>query len=123
MRPAASRSRSARGPAFESTYERMVSCIEPERALIHWTDFYRQGRAGEAAAHGSRAACAPVGDRFIPFAITMETLRTGSRTLVRTESYELVSELSERLFSTWNLEAGDAERDRKRTEGLKVEAD
>jgi len=23
--------------------KRMVSCIEPERALIVWTDFYRKG--------------------------------------------------------------------------------
>jgi hypothetical protein len=57
----------------------------------------------------------PIGERFIPFLITMETLRTRSRTAVRTQSYELVKELDEKLFNTWNLEAGDAEKDRTRS--------
>jgi hypothetical protein len=64
----------------------------------------------------------PIGARFIPFLITMETLRTRSRTEVRTQSYELVKQLDEKLFNTWNLEAGDAEKDRNRV-GVESEPD
>lgn len=106
---------------IESTYERMLSCIEPERALILWTDFYRKGTRIKHL-RMDPASVRAVGDRFIPHLIVMETLRTRSQTKVRTLSYELVGELPEKLFSTWNLEAGDAERDRKRT-GERVEAE
>ena len=101
-------------PPFESTYERMLSCIEPERALIRWTDFYRKG-ARVKRLRMDPSSVKPIGDRFIPFLITMETLRTRSRTDVRTQSYELVKKLDEKLFNTWNLEAGDAEKDRSRS--------
>jgi len=106
---------------IESTYERMVSCIEPERALILWTDFYRKGTRIKRLRMDPDSVRA-VRDRFIPHLITMETLRTRSQTRVRTLSYELVGELPEKLFSTWNLEAGDAERDRSRT-GERIEAE
>lgn len=100
-------------PGFESTYERMVSCIEPDRALFHWTDFYRHGR------HVKRleidlGRVEQIGTRSIPFLMTMRTLRTGSETRVVTLDYQLSAEIPESLFSTWNLEAGDAERDRSK---------
>jgi hypothetical protein len=101
-------------PDFDSTYERMLSCIEPERALIRWTDFYRKGKRVKRLRMDAKSV-KPIGGRFIPFLITMETLRTGSRTRVRTLDYELVKELPEKLFSTWNLEAGDAGRDRSQS--------
>ena len=101
-------------PTFSSTYERMLSCIEPERALIRWTDFYRKGERVKRLRMDPREV-KPIGQRFIPFLITMETLRTRSRTDVRTQSYELVGKLDEKLFNTWNLEAGDAEKDRTRS--------
>lgn len=101
-------------PSFESTYERMLSCIEPERALIRWTDFYRKGERVKQLRMDPKSVKA-IGARFIPFLITMDTLRTRSRTEVRTQSYELVANLPEKLFSTWNLEAGDAEKDRSRS--------
>jgi hypothetical protein len=106
---------------IESTYERMLSCIEPERALILWTDFYRKGTRIKRLRMDPGSVRA-IGERFIPHLITMETLRTRSQTRVRTLSYELVGELPEKLFSTWNLEAGDADRDRSRT-GIRVEAE
>jgi len=98
---------------FESTYERMVSCIGVERALIHWTDFYRHGR-GLKRLEVDLGQIREIGRRRVPFAMTMRTLRTASQTLVRTQRYELTGEIPERLFSTWNLEAGDADRDRAR---------
>ncbi len=105
---------------FESTYDLMVSCIERERAVIHWTVFHRRGKPIkrlEVDLHEIRK----IGDRFIPFLMTMHTLRTSSSTHVRTQSYELTAEIPERLFSTWNLQAGDAARDRSRARVPSVE--
>jgi hypothetical protein len=99
------------GADFESTYERMVGCIEPARALIHWMDYFRHGRAVKRL-EVDLAQIREIGPRRVPFSMAMTTLRTGSRTLVRTERYELTGNIPEKLFSTWNLEAGDAERDR-----------
>jgi hypothetical protein len=48
--------------------------------------------------------------------MTVRSLARGSETEVRTESYELVETVPESLFTTWNLEAGDARRDRSKTE-------
>ena len=98
---------------FESTYDRMLSCIEPARALIHWTDFYRHDRRVKRL-EIDLDRVEPVGDRFIPFLMTVRTLRTGSETRVTTESYELTTHIPDDLFSTWNLQAGDAGRDRGR---------
>jgi len=105
--------------SFESTYERMVSCIETERAIIRWSEFFRHGRPVKRL-EIDRAAVEPIGSRFIPFLMTIRTLRTGSETQVRTLAYELTAEISDRLFSTWNLAAGDADRDRSRVEPLKA---
>jgi hypothetical protein len=109
-------------PGIESTYERMISCIEPSRALILWTDFYRKG-ARIKRLRMDPASVQPVGDRFIPHLITMENLKTRSLTRVRTLSYELIEGLPEKLFSTWNLEAGDADRDRSRVEGASIDSE
>ena len=98
---------------FESTYERMVSCIETGRALIRWTEFHRHGKPIKRL-EVDLEQVRKIGQRFIPFLMRVRTLRTGSLTLVRTERYELTGEIPERLFSTWNLEAGDAARDRSR---------
>ena len=87
---------------FESTYDRMLSCIEPARALIHWTDFYRHDRRVKRL-EIDLDRVEPVGDRFIPFLMTVRTLRTGSETRVTTESYELTTHIPDDLFSTWNL--------------------
>jgi hypothetical protein len=106
----------ARGD-FESTYDAMRSCIEPERALIVWTEFVRKGEVVKRLRMDPKSV-RPVGKRFIPFLITMETLRTRSRTEVRTQSYELAS-VPEKMFNTWNLESGDAEKDRKRLEEIR----
>lgn len=98
---------------FESTYERMVSCIEAERAVIHWTEFFRHGRQVKRLAI-DLASVREIAGRHIPFLMTMQSLRTGSETLVRTLEYDLTGDIPENLFTTWNLEAGDAERDRSR---------
>ena len=101
-------------PHYRSAYERQVSCIDPERAIILWTDYFVSGR------HLKRLVIDPeqvraVGERLVPFLITVQTPRQRSVTRVVTENYELQSEIPDTLFNAWNLEAGDAKSDRKKT--------
>ena len=98
---------------IDSTYERMVSCIEAERGVIYWTDFYRKGAVTKRL-EIDPASVRAIGSRFIPFEMTMRTPRSGSETLLRTESYDLRPQIPDSLFTTWNLEAGSARRDRSR---------
>jgi hypothetical protein len=98
-------------PDFESSYERMVTCLEPERAIMLRTDFYRRGKLLKRLEIDPEQV-RPVHERFIPFQMTMSTPRRRSQTVVLTDSYELRPEIPEQLFSVWNLEAGDAKRDR-----------
>jgi hypothetical protein len=101
-------------PGFESGYERQISCIEPERAIIAWTDFYAKGQILKRLTIDP-SKVKPVGDRHIPFLITIETPRRRSATRVVTEDYDLRAKIPDRLFNTWNLEAGDAKSDRAKT--------
>jgi hypothetical protein len=101
-------------PGFESAYERQISCIEPERAIIAWTDFYAKGRVVKRLTIDP-AKVKPVGERYIPFLITVETPGRRSVTRVVTEEYDLRAEIPDRLFNTWNLESGDAKSDRAKT--------
>jgi hypothetical protein len=98
--------------AGESTYERMVSCVDPVRGVILRTDFWRRGeplkrllvRPGDVR---------EVAGRQIPFVFTMATPRVGSETVVATESYEIRAKLPDGLFTAGNLEIGDADGDRR----------
>jgi len=106
---------------FESAYEKQVSCIEPERAIIVWTDFYIRGSVLK------RLKVDPlqvrrIGDRYVPWLITVETPRQRSITRVLTEDYELRAQIPDRLFNTWNLAAGDAKTDRSKTQAAHDEA-
>lgn len=100
-------------PHFESTYEKMVSCIERDRGLIYWTEFYRKGSVVKRLEVDPRDV-RRIGTKFIPFKMTIATPRNRSETLVVTESYELRPVIPDSLFTTWNLESGDAKRDRAR---------
>lgn len=100
-------------PGFESTYERMVSCIEERRGLILWTDFYVRGQQTKRL-EIDPASVRDIDGRYIPFQMTMRDRRRGSATQIATESYEIHPEIPDTLFTTWNLEAGDAERDKTR---------
>jgi hypothetical protein len=99
---------------YESSYERMVSCIEPERAVMLWTDFYSRGKLRKRL-EIDPAEVRPIEERFIPFRMTMSTPRRQSETVILTERYELRPQIPEQLFSVFNLESGDAKRDRKRS--------
>lgn len=99
------------GPDFDSVYDRMVSCIELERGIILWTDFYRAGRL-EKRLRTNPDRVEQIGGRHIPFEMTFETPRYRSKTLVSVESHEIRDDLPDRLFTTRNLETGDADADR-----------
>jgi hypothetical protein len=99
-----------------STYERMVSCIDPVRAVILRTSFWRGGEEVKEL----RVRPADVRDvdgRQIPYVLTLATPRLRSETVVTTESYELRPELPAALFTQSNLETGDADGDRRAAGG------
>lgn len=98
---------------FDSTYDKTVSCIEPERALILWTEFYRRGKQTKRL-EIDVAAVRKVRHRFVPFDMTMRADGGRSTTHVRTKGYRLVDTLPASLFTMRNLESGDAKRDRRR---------
>ncbi len=100
-------------PPYESTYKKIVSCIEAERGVILWTDFYRGDKARKRLQVDPTSVRAVEG-RFIPHLITVTTPSRRSQTRIVIESYQLRSDIPDSLFSTWNLEAGSARRDRNR---------
>ena len=67
-----------------------------------------------AAAEEMSASIREIGTKHIPFAMTVRTPRQRSETRVVTDDYELTPEIPDAIFTTWNLEAGDADRDRAR---------
>lgn len=101
-------------PGFDSAYEKQLSCLEVERGVILWTDYYANGRHLKRLVIDLKEV-RRVGTRYIPFLITVETPRHRSITKVITEDYELRAEIPDKLFNTWNLVAGDAASDRHKT--------
>jgi len=98
-------------PRMESGYERMVSCIEKERGIALWTEFYQRGEVVKRL-EVDPMRVREIGLRFVPFEMTMRTLRRGSYTVIITETFEVMSVIPEKLFSTRNLEVGNSRRDR-----------
>jgi hypothetical protein len=99
----------------DSTYERMVSCIDPARGVILRTDFWRRGEATKRL-RVRLADVREVAGRQIPFVFTMDTPRAGSETVVATERYDIRARLPDGLFTAGNLEIGDADGDRRQAE-------
>jgi hypothetical protein len=99
-----------------SSYEMMVSCIEPLWGVITWTDFYRRNRVVKRLEINSESV-REVDSHRIAFEMSVESLSRGTKTSVVTERYESRPAIPDRLFSTWNLQAGDAARDRSRSVG------
>lgn len=99
-------------PGIESTYDSMVSCIEVERGLIYWTEFYRGGVVVKRLEVDPESV-REIGPRYVPYMMVMTDLRRGSSTAIATESYDALASIPDALFSTWNLEVGNARRDRR----------
>jgi hypothetical protein len=102
--------------AESSTYERMVSCIETERALILRTQFFRDGLEAKVLRVDPRDV-REVAGRQIPFVLTLTTPRLRSETVVTTERYEIHPGLPDAIFTQSNLETGDADGDRRAADG------
>jgi hypothetical protein len=96
-----------------STYDRMVLCVEGARNLIHAIDYYRSGELIKQL-DVDVSSVRVIGDRNIPFMMTMRTLRRRSETRIVTKRYELLEGIPESVFSMRNLESGDAAGDRGR---------
>jgi hypothetical protein len=109
-------------PGIESAYERIHACIDEGNAVIRRMDFYRDGKILKRA-RAIPESIRAVEDHFIPFEMIFTTLRTESTTRVTTGRYELREAIPDSLFSTWNLEVGDAARDRKRSGRLQGAVD
>ena len=97
---------------FESIYQKMVSCIEPERALILQTEFHQRG-APVKVLEIDPGEVREIHGRHIPFRMSLRSPRRRSETVVETEDYQIRADLSERLFTIANLERGDAGGDRR----------
>ena len=74
--------------SFESTYDRLVSCVEEERGVILRTDFYRYGKAIKHL-EVDPASIRNIGTRFIPFSMTVTNKRRRSSTAITTTSYDI----------------------------------
>jgi hypothetical protein len=96
---------------YDSTYERLVTCVDRERPLVLWTDFYRGGQLAKRL-EVDPASVRRIGERWIPFRAVMRTPSRGTETVLETESYEPRDNLPEALFTIVNLSAGDSASDR-----------
>jgi len=101
---------------LSSAYEKLVACIDRDLGSFCWIEFYRMGSMVKRL-EIDRSSIQKIGSRHFPFVMTMRDLRRGSRTVISTESYEALAEISDDVFSTRNLEAGSARGDRARATG------
>jgi len=89
----------------ESQYDSTRTCIDPERAVALRTEYYVRGRLIK------RLLVDPdrvdfVDGRWVPQQARLESTTTDFTTDITMELYELKRSIPDRLFSTWNLEAG-----------------
>ncbi len=101
--------------AADSAYERAVSCIDPRRALILWSDLDRAGRVVKRV-EVDAASVREIGGLHIPFRARVITPGRETETLLATEAYEPRTDLPDSLFSVGTLESGSPEGDRSRAE-------
>jgi len=101
---------------YESTYEKMISCVDPTVATILRTEFYERGQLRKLL-EAEPESVREISGRFIPFRLVMTTPKRRTETIVETELYEIRAEVPDDLFTTWNLESGDADRDRSAIDG------
>ena len=101
---------------YESTYEKMISCIDPTVATILRTEFFDRGKRRKLLLVDPESV-REISGRFIPFKMTISTARRRTETVVETKLYDIRSDVPDDLFTTWNLESGNADRDRSATKG------
>lgn len=99
-----------------SAYERLVSCIGQNPGSFHWIEFYQVGSVVKRL-EIKVSSIQRIGNRYYPFEMTMRDVKRGTRTEISTESYEVLTTISDDVFSTVNLETGSARQDRVRAKG------
>jgi hypothetical protein len=97
----------------ESMYDRVIPCIDPERAVILRAEFHR-GEELLKRLWVDPESIERHGATLMPGRVRLETPRQGTQTWVVTEAYEPVAGIPDSLFTRSNLELGDAERDREK---------
>ena len=97
----------------DSAYERTVSCIDPKRALVLWSDLYQADRLVKRVGVDA-ASVREIGGLYIPFRARVITHGRGTETILATESYEPRADIPDSVFSVGGLEFGDPKGDRAR---------
>lgn len=106
-----------RPKTVESSYERTVSCVEPERGMTLSTEFYSAGRLVKRL-EVDPASIRHIAGHWVPFAARIESA-LGSVTLLRVEAYEVRTNIPDALFTQRNLEMGSDSIDRAKIEELR----
>jgi hypothetical protein len=91
----------------ESTYDHVDSCVEDERAVILWSDFYRQGERIKRL-EVDPASIERVGAVWIPHRARFRSEGARTETELVIDRHEPRSDLADSLFTAANLEFGDA---------------
>lgn len=96
---------------YGSGYDEISACIDEELGVPHWMEFRVSGDLVKRLVVDLESV-REIDERRVPFAMTMHDTRRGSRTVMETREYEVRAAIPDEIFSTWNLEAGSARRDR-----------
>jgi hypothetical protein len=97
-----------------SQYERTIYVIDPHTNVVIRTEYYRKDSLWKRL-ETDPSSIEEVDDRHLPFRAQMSNVRTGTVTLIQTESYELRRGIPDSLFTETNLAVGDDKRDRSRS--------
>lgn len=89
--------------AERSGYERTVSCIDPERAVALYTDFYRDGERVKRL-EVDPTEIHEIAGRRIPHRAVLRALDGEIETEIRIDDYAAHDDLPDRLFSALALE-------------------
>jgi len=99
----------------DSVYERTVSCIDPKRALVLWSDLYQADRLVKRVGVDA-ASVREIGGLYIPFRARVITHGRGTETVLATKTYEPRADIPDSVFSVGILELGSPKADRSRSE-------
>jgi len=94
----------------ESQYDWMRSCIDPERNVALRTDYYVGQRRIKRLSVDPRRVDR-IDGRWIARFARLESVATDFTTEITSELYERRASIPDRIFTTWNLEAGNPAND------------
>jgi hypothetical protein len=88
---------------YDSQYDRIVSCIEPERAVVLRSDYERDGRAikrMDCEADSLRE----INGRFVPFLAKVRSQPSSFETEIAIQSYDVKPAIPDSVFTIVHLE-------------------